>query len=151
MCFWASRLEGHAVVRPHAGRRALLRVRERREGGGRLERPEQHLSRQGQLALKDLKGLWAVAEIFADASETTEHLGQFIGLVLADSFEAARQGARLVSADYEGHDEQVVSSVEQAVRRGQVREKHGELRVGKAREGPKKLQGRGNRHSDVCI
>ena len=28
------------------------------------------------------------AQIFADASEKTEHIGQFVGLVLAESFEA---------------------------------------------------------------
>lgn len=30
----------------------------------------------------------ASCQIFADAAEKTQHIGQFVGLVLADSFEA---------------------------------------------------------------
>eukprot|EP00435_Cladocopium_sp_Y103_P021841 s892_g5.t1 len=46
-------------------------------------------------ASNDLRTVYP-GKIFADA-EKTEHIGQFVGLVLAESFEAARAGARKIT------------------------------------------------------
>eukprot|EP00439_Symbiodinium_sp_Y106_P030415 s102_g3.t1 len=62
-------------------------------------------------------------KIFADTTEPTKHVAQFVGMVLADTLEAARCGARLVHVEY-------VEDTEQA--EPVVKERHGALSVGKA-------------------
>ncbi|CAK9087607.1 Xanthine dehydrogenase, partial [Durusdinium trenchii] len=91
-------------------------------------------------ASNDLKTTYP-GKIFADAAEKTSHLGQFIGLVLAESFEAARSGARLVHVDYEESSE-VTTTIDAAVQRGAVKERHGLLSVGAKVTGSQTLQGR---------
>ena len=46
------------------------------------------LARQGTDLHKPETLVTVTSQIFADAAEKTQHIGQFVGLVLADSFEA---------------------------------------------------------------
>ncbi|CAE7835520.1 AAO2 [Symbiodinium sp. CCMP2592] len=75
------------------------------------------------------------SKIFADTTEPTKHVAQFVGMVLADTLEAARCGARLVHVEYAEDTEQAepVVKVADALRHGKVQERHGPLSVGKAR------------------
>lgn len=91
-------------------------------------------------ASNDLRTVYP-GKIFADASEKTEHIGQFVGLVLAESFEAARAGARLVHIDY-SETLEVTTTVDAALQKGYVQERHGPLIVGQKVTGPKTLQGK---------
>jgi len=91
-------------------------------------------------ASNDLKSVYP-GKIFADAAEKTQHIGQFVGLVLADSFEAARAGARLVHVDY-GESSEATTTVDAALQKGDVKEHHGPLMVGQKAAGPKTLQGK---------
>ncbi|CAJ1357704.1 unnamed protein product [Effrenium voratum] len=80
-------------------------------------------------------------KIFADAAEKPEHLGQFLGLVLADSFEAARTGVRLVHVEY-GEEVEATVSTADGVLKGSVQERHGVLSIGTHTPGTKSLQGK---------
>ncbi|CAE7040674.1 XDH, partial [Symbiodinium natans] len=81
-------------------------------------------------AENDLKPAFP-AKIFADQTAPTKHVAQFVGMVLADTLEAARRGAGLVHVEY-AEDAAPVVKVADAVKLGKVEEKHGPLRVGKA-------------------
>ncbi|CAE8611980.1 unnamed protein product [Polarella glacialis] len=75
-------------------------------------------------------------KIFASTSEPTQYVGQFVGMVLADSFEAARLGGLKVQVTYGVIEEHPVVSISDALDRGAVFDRYDPVLVGAGHPAP---------------